>query len=287
VKHYLERLAARLVEPRTRIRPRPVSRFEATDLPTAPVEEAARVVEEEASPAPPLRERPARLEVDRGDPVPQAAPETPPMRTEPIARPAGPRPAPVVMQEVSGQPAAHDTSMPAPRDVRTPTRHDLAPAVSEPIDAQRPHPPASKRAIVDAMPFSLPYPSPRPGTAHPAAPVPLAPTAPIVPDAPTLHAPHADRILPWRAPDARVARPAIDTRTAAHAPISGPPSQRHDKAGAAAPAEETPGVVQVTIGRLEVRAPETPRRPFQKPARAAPRMSLQDYLQRRTEGRDR
>jgi hypothetical protein len=94
-----------------------------------------------------------------------------------------------------------------------------------------------------------------------------------------------DRISPCRAPAERHAEHAIDSRSTTQGPIPAAMPQQRDNPAAAV--DDTPAVVQVTIGRLEVRAPETSRRPFAKPTRAAPRMSLQDYLQRRTEGRAR
>ncbi|MDM0071127.1 hypothetical protein [Variovorax sp. J31P207] len=92
----------------------------------------------------------------------------------------------------------------------------------------------------------------------------------------------ASRIAPWRAPVDAAARPSIDARTPAPASTAAAAPKRREAAAAAA---DPSAVVQVTIGRLEVRSSEaSPRRPSAKPARAAPRMSLQDYLQRRAGG---
>jgi hypothetical protein len=56
-------------------------------------------------------------------------------------------------------------------------------------------------------------------------------------------------------------------------------------AGGPAPAPET--VVRVTIGRIEVRAaaPAAPRAPTQAARSAGPRLTLEEYLRRRGEGR--
>jgi hypothetical protein len=268
VKGYFDRLAARLVEPRPLIRPRPLSRFEATDPLTAPTQEPAMAGEEDT-----LRTRPARAAVDRGDAVRPSASITPPAHTEAIAR-AHPRPASVT-NVIPAAPSARDARTSAPPEAGTPARRELASQLAEPVDAPVAHRPASTHPVTAATPSPIEVLSQRPSAAVPPSPVPTVQDTTARPGI-------ADRISPWRAPDERAALPPIDTRTSTQAPIAGVVSQHRDKPGAAA--DHSPAVVQVTIGRLEVRAPEVARRPFAKPTRAAPRMSLQDYLQRRTEG---
>lgn len=277
MKGYLDRLAARLVEPRSHIRPRPLSRFEIPDARTTFVEEVGIAGEEDALPAPPTRARPTRAADDRGDGVRQFASSAPPLRAEAIENPAGPHPASVT-NDITAAPSARDALIAQERDVRVPSRHDLGSAMAEPAEAPLAHRPASGRAIPAAMPASLEALPTSQSAAVPAASVPTAQDAIVLPGI-------EDRISPWRAPAERRAEPAIDTLTTAQGTIPTAMPQQRDKPGAAV--DDTPAVVQVTIGRLEVRAPEPPRRPFAKPTRAAPRMSLQDYLQRRTEGRVR
>jgi hypothetical protein len=261
VSSYLDRLAARLVEPRSHIRPRPSSRFEVADAPATLVEEVGMASEGDT-----LRARPMRAADDRGDVVRQVASTTPPLRTEATATHADPHPASATnANDITAAPSALDASTAEAPDIRARSRHDLASPRAKPFEA----PPARRSAagptIRAAMPASFAaQPPPQDAIELPGI---------------------EDRIAPWRAPTERPAEPAIDTRTATQGPIPTANPQQHDKAAAAA--DDKPAVVQVTIGRLEVRAAETPRRPVAKPTRAAPRMSLQDYLQRRTEGRAR
>ncbi|HEX3530697.1 MAG TPA: hypothetical protein VH988_26840 [Thermoanaerobaculia bacterium] len=43
--------------------------------------------------------------------------------------------------------------------------------------------------------------------------------------------------------------------------------------------------IEITIGRIEVKAPPPPPAPRPRPARPGPRVSLNEYLRRRREGR--
>jgi len=274
VKSYLDRLAARLVEPRSHIRPRPLSRFELADAPSAFVEEVGMAGEEDTVPAPPTRAQPMRAMDDRDDGIRQFASTTLPLlRAEAIATPEDPHPASITT-DIPAAPSTLDAPAAEARDVRAPSRRDPASLMAEPVEAPLAHRLTSNRA----MPASVEALPPGPGATVTAASGPKA-QDPIAP--PGIE----DRISPWRAPAERPAEPAIDTRSTTQGPIPAAMPQQRDNPAAAV--DDTPAVVQITIGRLEVRAPETPRRPSAKPARAAPRMSLQDYLQRRTEGRSR
>ncbi len=273
MKSYLDRLAARLVEPRSHIRPRPLSRFELADAPATLVEEVGMAGEEDTAPAPPTRTQPTRAVDDRDDGIRQFASTTPALRAEAIAAPEDPHPASIT-NDVPAAPSALDAPAAEARDVRTPSRRDLASLMAEPGEAPLAHRPTSNRA----MPASVKALPAGPGATVRAASLPTAQNAIAPPEI-------EDRISPWRTPAERPVDPRIDTRSTPQAPIPAAMLQQGDKPGAAV--DDTPAVVQVTIGRLEVRATETPRRPFAKPTRAAPRMSLQDYLQRRSEGRGR
>ncbi|MBO9647935.1 MAG: hypothetical protein J7605_05440 [Variovorax sp.] len=251
---YLDRLAARLVEPRSHIRPRPVSRFEAVDAPTAVTTEA------DALPAPTER-APLRAAIDRRDGVRDVASETP-SPAKVIQTPGEPHAAPVA-NVVRSVPSALDTSTTEARQGHAPLRRTPLVPVPETVETPELHPPASRSAIPTALPTLV----------HP------APTAKETVGPPTIE----ERISPWRAE--QPAEPAIEARVVTQAPQPLATPRQRDKPEAQV--DDSPSVVQVTIGRLEVRAPEPPRRPAAKPMRAAPRMSLQDYLQRRSEGRAR
>ena len=268
---YLDRLAARLAEPRPLIRPRPLSRFEAANPPTVPLPETGMDREDDTLPARSLRMRPAHAGQDRGDDSRPLASSMPPVRAGTGAnRPELRRDS--VIDAISGAPSSQDAS----RDVATPALQDLRTTPSA-----GPAPAMAERPAADptAMP-SFRTASPPPDAAP--APAPALPVAAPQPRATALDM--ADRIAPWRAPTDD-ARPSIDPRTPAPAPAAAV-APKHREAAATAAASSA--VVQVTIGRLDVRSPEAPpRRPLAKPARAAPRMSLQDYLQRRAGGHGR
>jgi hypothetical protein len=268
---YLDRLAARLVESRPLIRPRPLSRFEAADALTASLPEPGKAGEDDALHAPSLRARPSQAAQARGDESRPPASSMPPVRAGTRASPSEPRRTLVIGETAGAQDASQDGATPAWQDVRTTPREGPAPALAER--------PASAPAVATAMP-AVRTASPPPD----AAPVP-SPTLPAtVPKSRTAAADMAGRIAPWRAPIDAAARSSIDPRMAAPASIAAAAPKHRERAAAADP----PAVVQVTIGRLEVRSPEAPaRRPVAKPARVAPRMSLQDYLQRRAGGQER
>ncbi|MDM0035630.1 hypothetical protein QTI33_26085 [Variovorax sp. J22P271] len=264
---YLDRLAARLVAPRPLIRPRPSSRFEAADPFTAPLPEPGMAAEDDALPAPAMRTRPTQAVQDRDDDSRPFAPSMPPERAS--ASPLEQRRTSVI-HESSGLPPIQDGSTPVLQDLRTTPREGPAPATAERL--------APEPALAAAMP-SFQAASPPPDAVRvpsPARPVAAAQHRMAGVDM-------AGRIAPWRAPTEEAGRPAIDTRTPGPASIAATaPRQRETTAATAA---DPSAVVQVTIGRLEVRSPDgQTRRPSAKPARAAPRMSLQDYLQRRAGG---
>lgn len=268
---YLDRLAARLVEPRPLIRPRPLSRFEAADPPSAPMPEPGMAGEDDAWLATSVPRRPAPAAQDRGDDSPPLAPSMPALRAGVNASPQERRRT-AVIHEIDGPPSIHET----PQDVETPVLQDL-----RTTPGAGPAPSMAERPAADpiAMP-SFRTASPPPDAAS--APSPALPVAAPQPLATAVDM--ADRLAPWRAPTAD-AGPSIDPRTPAPAPAAAVAPKRRE---AAATAADPSAVVQVTIGRLEVRSPETPaRRPQAKPMRAAPRMSLQDYLQRRAGGHGR
>ncbi|MDN8615101.1 hypothetical protein [Variovorax ginsengisoli] len=270
---YLDRLAARLVEPRPLIRPRPLSRFEAVDPLNASMAEPGSASEDEALPAPPARARPAPVAQERGEESLASSMRTP--RAGVDASPKEQR-RPSVIREISDPPSVQDASRevpkPASQGVRTTPREGPAPA-----SAERP---ASVHAVATAVP-AIRTASPRPDAAP--MPLPALPAAAEQPRTPVTDM--ASRIAPWREPTDAAARPSIDTRTTAAASTAATAPKRREPA---ATATDPSAVVQVTIGRLELRSPEaSPRRPSAKPARAAPRMSLQDYLQRRAGGHGR
>jgi hypothetical protein len=58
-------------------------------------------------------------------------------------------------------------------------------------------------------------------------------------------------------------------------------------AGQERPVVRPEPVINVTIGRIEVRATPAPQKPSPKPANRPPVMGLDEYLRRRSEGHDR
>jgi len=266
VTGYLDRLAARLVEPRSHIRPRPLSRFEVVDTPLAAVEAAHAAGEMNIPPVPSARMQPPHAADDRREMVRHFASDMP-THAEAIETPADPQPPPIttVARATPSTPSTLNASTAEARDVRAPSGLDDAGPMSEPVEAFRLNSPVARHAMPAAVRA--------PVHASPAVKGTLAPPA------------IEDRISPWRAPAERLAEPAIDTRKTAQGPPTATMPQQRDKPVAAV--DDGPAVVQVTIGRLEVRAPDTPRQPTAKSRRPAPRMSLQDYLQRRAEGRAR
>ncbi|SEB20113.1 hypothetical protein [Variovorax sp. YR216] len=261
---YLDRLAARLVEPRSHIRPRPLSRFEVVDAPAAFVDEAGTSGEADALPMPSRRAQTPLAAEDRSEAVRHFASDTPP-HVEATGTTPDRQPAPIT-KVVPATPSTLDASTAEAKQVRAPSRQDRVVPAPETVEVPQLHSSVSHRAMSAAAPAS----------------VPATPTAKDAAVPPAIE----DRISHWRAPVERLAEAAIDTRTPAQAAQPTPMPRQRDRPEAAA-VDDGPSVVQVTIGRLEVRAPEPPRQPAAKPKRAAPRMSLQDYLQRRTEGRAR
>ncbi|MEJ8810777.1 hypothetical protein WKW77_06835 [Variovorax ureilyticus] len=187
-----------------------------------------------------------------------------PLPVEAIGMPAGPRHAPTA-EAARTPPGAPEVPRAEAEGVRAASRLDAVVPKPESAEAPQLHSPAFRGAMPAAVPAS-------------AEALPKAADKAVAPAV-------EDRISPWRAPVEPRAEPAIQTRTAPQVPLSTPTPRQRDKPEAAV--DDSPSVVQVTIGRLEVRAPEAPRQPPPKPKRAAPRLSLQDYLQRRTEGRAR
>ncbi|MBB3178417.1 hypothetical protein [Variovorax sp. Sphag1AA] len=262
---YLDRLATRLVEPRSHIRPRPLSRFEAVDAPAA-ISEDIGTKDADTSLAPSERAQPSRVAVDRRDTVHDAPSKTPPPAKFIETPEEEPHRAPVANVPRS-MPSALDAPTTETQQGRAPSRH--APFVPAPETREAPR--LQSSASRSAMPT---------GTTTLAEPSPTA-KEPVGPPA------IEERISPWRAPLEHPAEPAIEARATTQAPLPATTPAPRQRAKPEAQVDDSPSVVQVTIGRLEVRAPEPPRRPSAKPTRAAPRMSLQDYLQRRSEGRAR
>jgi hypothetical protein len=263
---YLDRLAARLVEPRPLIRPRPLSRFETADALAAPAPGPGMAGEDEAWLATSVRRRAMPAAPDQGDRSPPLASSMRPLRAGASASPREQRRTSVI-HEVDSAASSQDAS----RDVATPALLPTTPgAGAAPAMAERPAPDPTALPSFQAAsspPDAAPVPSPERLVANPRS---------------RTAADMAVRIAPWRAPIDDTARPSNDPRPRAPA-WAGAAAPEHREA--AAPAADASAIVQVTIGRLELRSPEAPaRRPLAKPVRAAPRMSLQDYLQRRAGG---
>ncbi len=268
------------------VRPRPVSLFEPLPgLATPPFALPAEITLESSAPAESLPDQspePAPLPA-AGAGVPQAqhpAP-TPPPGLRPVPHPAPP-----------AQLAAHGRPVPAPAAGETPaTRHAQEAAV--PVHG----PPRQPRVVEPAVPTSPPRTVEGSGT----GPEPRRHAATVVPAAPAVpaRAPSMQPLATQRAPlpqrqagsegeaEAPRRRPEVSGRAAAPEPIA-PPVRR-------AAARELPGqtqraaapepapTIQVTIGRIEVRA--APAAPAPTKAGQRPLLSLDEYLRRRNGGR--
>lgn len=265
---YLKRLATRLVEPPTQIRPRVASRFETPEATTAPRDRPrmADALPLQHGPGMPAhRPRAIRFPLNPSlhtDTPPDAPSERPTngTTTPPSLATPDPAPAPRMQNSMATNPVRRES----PAEVKSPQPIDEAVATTSP---SRQAPPEQAGAT--------PQPRPRPSS----APVVIAPRQAMThaekaetDGANRLAQQPADRLAPWRNPIERDARQSF--KTASVKPM-------------AATADPSPTVVQVTIGKVEVRGPAPPRTQSAAPARAAPRLSLQNYLQRRGESRQR
>lgn len=255
---YLRRLATRLVEPPAQIRPRPASRFEAPETIGPPLADTAfsQVVSGTPVPRPHL----VRPPLASARALPAQRQQTP--RTErSIAPPLLAKADPAVAARRHGEVATDRAlrEVHAPANAAGPTDAGVAMADQVPRASREP----------DTV---APQPTPPPiALALPAA-ARRSPAAGGEADEvrrPVL----ADRVAQWRDPVERAAQEPV--KAAALATPS------------AAAADTSPTVVQVTIGKVEVRAPSPPRAQPTAPDRAGPRLSLQNYLQRRGESRHR
>ena len=237
------------------VEPRPRSRFE--ELPATPWGE--ETVESEV-PAPTVREteRPRALAADERPRLSEFASEVPAPDAAPFAEPSAQaqtreqtaEPATVIrhVRVAESPPALPTEPRPAPAD--SPLR--LEPA-AEREAARNVEPPRALR-ISDAIAHrdALPPPTAAPPViAAREPPVPIV----IVPD--IVETAHAEL------PRAKLAPPEVT---------------------ASRPAEPPPAVIEVTIGRVEVRLVPPPAAPAQPAAKFAPALPLADYLARRHRG---
>jgi len=190
-----------------------------------------------------------------------------------------------------GEAASRAVAVPAPPPLAPPA---IAESIRPPretlvrdtrVVVERSVPAPSPPAAAVARP--MPAPSPPPRADARAAPAPVAAWAPMrLPalDA-TLGAPRNEKAAPPRAADTgALARPAAPPR-APLAPVAA--SARRAARSPDAPARPAPAAlppIEVTIGRVEIRAVAPAPAPA-RPARAAgPRLSLDDYLRQRDGG---
>jgi hypothetical protein len=278
VSDFLSRLAERSTGTPPALRPRVPSTFEpwsAGDLGADPRAaaawpSAAQPTNAAASP-PAATARPTR-EPPRASVTPPA-PASPPAPAPPLdsddRHPAAPRPrtpapapAPISAAAAAAEPSADAPPPPAPAPAPRHHAPDLSP---EPLGPTRPTPAVAAPPRQPRRQGSAP---PVPETAAPAAAeAPLAARA-------ASRAPRDDAVAePWHAFE----------------PPAGPPANVVQRGRARAGPAPTPGragdgplTVEVTIGRVEVRAaPAPPARAGRRPA-PGPRVTLDEYLAERT-----
>jgi hypothetical protein len=275
---FLSRIAAKAVGAAPLVEPRLPSRFETR--PEGPAETGPAwqepletEVEISAAPAVPARRRPAvelaatgpgPTEAEAADPVDEARPRSPREagRAERAAAAAQPPPLPT--------PRLVAVTEPAPASRRTEEAHAMAdvprPLLVPPPQAEPRKPPLSATPPPDPEPF--PPPARERGRPSPPAP----------------EAAESDRPVPNRLEEpARSSRPqAVAPDLAIRMPEVRPrPTRGEIRAAEPAPPPRPP-VVNITIGRVEVRAPAAaapPPRPA-RPSRPEPQ-SLADYLKQR------
>lgn len=211
---------------------------------------------------------------------PRVAREPVAAHAQPTVAHAAPRPRP--------QPA--ETELPATRREARPFGDDAAlPRVRSSVERDEGETPRPTRPA-STPPVVTPAPRPTPRVPPNEAPVATAPRREAASDATpatprqietrtvVVEREHAER----RAPKADAARPARVVPVVTLAP----PAARSEPTAAVpspAAAAETAPVIQVTIGRIEVRARETRAAPRERAA-AGPLTSLEDYLARRRRG---
>lgn len=277
---YLDNLVARQLPETAVIQPRPVSLFEpwpgtavginafpaANEAETAVAPPAAYPLPRPQTPSIPSPAMPAALQPASPTLTPPARqPASPsPLPPTPTLRPASPEPTPPPQKQppVNHAPAAIQPAPPrqpvlappAPVNVTPTSRHHRA----EPQPATETHPPVIIREQITQLKQVI-------ETRAPSTP-PLVETVreqPIQPAPPVKAAIRPEQIKPFTPANGRAPH---------HQPPVTPPT------------EPTP-TIQITIGRIEVRAtPPPPAKVEQKQPRT-PVMSLDDYLRQRNGGR--
>ena len=250
------------------IRPRPLARFEPPssagwDALSFGAESSA------AEPSPPSPGNP---------PLPLTPPESrSPTHVTPADHASDPRPltAPTAMPHAP-RPAAHDRQQPDPA-ARPPAELSPAPPATPPLTPQQPPAPPAGEGARPSRPPIEPSPAEEPRAAslrvQPALTIiheserHVGPTAPTSEPTDKLPA-HLEPALP--APRAGRLEPALPA--VPEAPVQSP---------AATPEP----VINVTIGRVEIRAAAVAPAPERKPRPEPPVLSLDDYLRRRQQER--
>ena len=291
MKDFLSQLVARSTAPALAVRPRLPSRFEAASetagitafpsesTPSAPSEPTASPARTSRTsphngnrqPAPPT---PAEPEASIASPSPQTAP--PPLQNHALSRSS----ASATIQPASAE--VHSSKQEAPSSPSPSPAHKTPIANARPNSATTP-PPKTPLFQPSLDSDIQPPKSPRPdsvseGASQTAAvsvakPQPVSPTplASATPPAAASSLRSQSQISNLKSQIPRpIARPAIATRPTPSMPQT-------------APATPAPPVVQITIGRVELRAIVTPASPRALPP-PAPKLGLDEYLRQRTGG---
>lgn len=284
MSHFLQRLARRALGNAPGVQPRIPSRFEDGGGAMAAIEvrEAVRATEQPPALRPVVgtRPEPERRRPTGSAPEPASPSRPRPRRDDEGSTPTGPPP--------RGTPRAHAAPGPEPSSKAETSRHPETPTrrpetVSGPRPAvphRHPRAPSSETRLDTA-------PSPEPQVARGAAPPESPPSVTVRPTAVRVENrerrnPPSPRPGESESPSAQRAsiRPRVDVET------SLPVSRGERRNGSRQRTQDTPAepAVRVTIGRVEVRAiqPASPPAPRRLPE---PRLTLEDYLRQRREGR--
>ena len=291
MKDFLSQLVARSTAPALAVRPRLPSRFEAAS-------EAAGITAfpSDSTPSAPLETKASPARTSRTSPLNSDRQQAPPTPAEPEASIASPSPqitppplqnhspsrSAVSATDTPAAPAAHSSKLETPASPPSSPASKSVTASVLPNPATEPQP--AKPFFQPSFDSGIQPPGPTgpnsiseeafPAAAVSAAkPQPVSPTplASAIAPTPTSGLRSQSQISYLKSPIPRpAAAPAVVARpTPAPAPTA-----------AAAPA---PPVVQITIGRVELRAIVTPASPRAVPP-PAPKLGLDEYLRQRTGG---
>lgn len=297
---YLSNLAAKNLSPQESLRPRPLSRFEpAAEMPAmSPVTEAPQTARQQQIPVRP--EEPAGPAPLQEEQIPADKPAAIPRPSEHRSEPRGKSTQPEVPNSAISPPVRipnyTEQEPPAPaapaQEIGIPLVQAYRGRLDPPVTTPRRSPARSPASDQSLSPPGEPEPV-SPAAGAPAAALPRQRHGPME-TSPAAKPEKINSLLPENtlqldAPAAKASHPRSAPATATRQG----PTTAHELRPDVPPlpelttpmerAELTP-TVNVTIGRIEVRASKPPEPPRRKPAPKPTVMSLDEYLQSRSNG---